>query len=265
MPQLRGDCANCFGLCCVALTFAASADFAIDKDAGTPCPNLDSDFRCGIHSRLRERGFSGCTVYDCFGAGQQVSQVTFGGRDWRGDRDAATTMFGVFPVMRQLHELLWYLTEALALPQARPVRGEVRSALEGTSRLIHGGAEQLLALDVAAHRAEVNVVLLRASELVRAGFGGKNKNRRGADLIGAKLKGADLRGANLRGAYLIGADLRAADLTLADLIGADLRGANLAGADLSTGLFLTQPQVNAAAGDPATKLPAAIDRPSHWG
>ncbi|MGY4928813.1 pentapeptide repeat-containing protein, partial [Streptomyces sp. 900105755] len=26
--RLRGDCARCFGLCCVALPFAASADFA---------------------------------------------------------------------------------------------------------------------------------------------------------------------------------------------------------------------------------------------
>ncbi|MDR3081083.1 MAG: pentapeptide repeat-containing protein, partial [Streptomyces sp.] len=38
--DLRADCSSCFALCCVALPFAASADFAIDKAAGTPCPNL---------------------------------------------------------------------------------------------------------------------------------------------------------------------------------------------------------------------------------
>ena len=38
-------------------------------------------------------------------------------------------MFAVLPVMRQLHELLWYLTEALALPAARPVHDELREAL----------------------------------------------------------------------------------------------------------------------------------------
>ncbi len=70
--RLQADCENCFGLCCVALPFAASADFAIDKDAGKPCENLQSDFRCGIHNSLRQRGFRGCTVYDCFGAGQKV-------------------------------------------------------------------------------------------------------------------------------------------------------------------------------------------------
>ena len=81
--ELHADCARCFGLCCVALPFARSADFAVDKPAGTPCTNLQEDFRCGIHGALRERGFAGCTVFDCFGAGQKVSQVTFGGQDWR--------------------------------------------------------------------------------------------------------------------------------------------------------------------------------------
>lgn len=66
---LRGDCGNCFGLCCVAPAFAASADFAIDKKAGQPCPNLQADNHCGIHGQLRDRGFTGCTVFDCFRCG----------------------------------------------------------------------------------------------------------------------------------------------------------------------------------------------------
>ena len=64
-----GGLLRCAGLCCVAPAFAASADFAIDKPAGRPCPNLRDDFRCGIHAELRERGFPGCEVFDCFGAG----------------------------------------------------------------------------------------------------------------------------------------------------------------------------------------------------
>jgi hypothetical protein len=66
--ELRADCASCFGLCCVALPFARSADFAADKPAGRPCANLREDFRCGIHGRLRDKGYQGCTVFDCFGA-----------------------------------------------------------------------------------------------------------------------------------------------------------------------------------------------------
>ncbi|MGW7238015.1 pentapeptide repeat-containing protein [Streptomyces sp. NPDC054804] len=262
---LRGDCADCFGLCCVALPFTASADFAVSKPAGRPCRNLGGDHRCGIHTDLRQRGFTGCTVYDCFGAGQRVSQVTFGGQDWRtGTEEHARRMFDAFPVVRQLHELLWYLTEALGLPAARPVHGELRQLLGATEELALGTPEELGALDVAAHRQRVNVLLLRTSELARADVRGRKKDRRGADLMGARLRGADLRGASLRGAYLIAADLTGADLRDTDLIGADLRDADLTGADLTGAFFLTQPQVDAARGSAGTRLPASVTHPVHW-
>ncbi|MEU1862763.1 pentapeptide repeat-containing protein [Streptomyces gardneri] len=261
---LRGDCANCFGLCCVALPFAKSADFAVNKSSGEPCRNLQEDFRCGIHTRLRPSGFQGCTVYDCFGAGQQVSQVTFGGVSWREAPETARQMYEVFPVVRQLHELLRYLTEALALPAARPLHAELRAALARVEELTGGTPDALEKLDVAPVRAEVNPLLLRTSELVRATAGGKPKSRRGADLIGKRLRGAKLRGADLRGALLIAADLTGADLTLTDLIGADLRDADLSGADLTGALFLTQPQLNSARGNAATRLPDGFDRPTHW-
>ncbi|GAA1267695.1 pentapeptide repeat-containing protein [Kitasatospora nipponensis] len=264
LPVLRGDCANCFGLCCVALPFAASADFAITKEAGKPCRNLQSDFRCGIHTTLRGKGFAGCTVYDCFGAGQQVSQVTFGGTDWRQAPKTARLMFDVFPVVRQLHELLFYLAQALALPAAAPLHADLARLREAVEARTAGTPEELAALDVGELREPVNVLLLRTSELVRAEVRGRKKEHRGADLMGARLKGADLRGANLRGAYLIAADLTGADLRLADLIGADLRDARLAGADLTGSIFLTQPQLNAAKGDAATRIPAGLTRPAHW-
>jgi hypothetical protein len=262
--HLRADCARCFALCCVVPAFAASADFAITKHAGHACPHLHADLRCGIHAHLRQQGFRGCAVYDCFGAGPQVSQVTFGGEDWRQDPGIAQQMFAVFPIMRALHELLWYLTEALMLPLARPLEGELGRALEETERLTHGSPEALLSLDLAAHRDDVNALLLRASELVRSTGGRPNRDLRGADLIGASLKGADLSGASLRGAYLIGADLRGADLRLADLIGADLRDADLGGADLTGSIFVIQSQLDAARGDAATKVPASLTRPAHW-
>ncbi|MFJ8061463.1 pentapeptide repeat-containing protein [Streptomyces sp. NPDC096142] len=263
--DLRGDCGRCFGLCCVALPFIAAKDFAIDKPAGTPCPNLRDDHRCGIHAELRRTGFSGCTVYDCFGAGQKVSQLTFGGQDWRtGDPELLRRMVDVFPVVRQLQELLRYLTEALTLPAAAPVHPGLRRALDRTEHLTRGTPEELGALDVGAHRQEVNVLLLRTSELVRAGVRGRKKNRRGADLMGARLRGADLSRADLRGAYLIAADLTGADLRGADLIGADLRDADLTDADLTGAFFLTQPQVEAARGSAGTRLPGSVVRPVHW-
>ncbi|PVU83935.1 hypothetical protein DDP54_01935 [Cellulomonas sp. WB94] len=262
--ELRADCAHCFALCCVALPFAASADFAITKPAGEPCTHLQTAFRCGIHDRLRERGFPGCTAYDCFGAGQKVSQVTFGGHDWRAAPQTASSMFAVFPVVRQLHELLWYLTDALARPAAAPLAAAAQQALDETERLTRLSPQDLDRLDVAAHRATVNTVLLAVSEIVRTEAGRAAAQHRGADLMGAMLRGADLRGADLRGAYLIGADLRGADLRLADLIGADLRGADLSGADLTGSLFLTQFQLAAAKGDARTQVDPPLTRPAHW-
>ncbi|WP_433341504.1 pentapeptide repeat-containing protein [Micromonospora sp. CA-111912] len=260
--DLRADCSRCFGLCCVAPAFAASADFAVDKPAERPCPNLGGDFRCGIHRDLRDRGFPGCTVFDCFGAGQQVAQVTFAGRDWRSAPDTAARMFDTFAVMRPLHELLWYLTEAVALTPPGPLREELGAAVAQTRRLTAGSPQELLGLDIDAHRARVNPLLSRAGELARGDRAGLD--RRGAVLVAADLRRVDLVGANLRGAVLLGADLRDVDLSLADLTGADLRGADLRGADLRRALFLHQSQADAARGDHRTGLPPALARPAHW-
>jgi hypothetical protein len=251
--ELRADCARCVGLCCVAPGFVRGADFAIDKAAGEACPNLAADSRCGIHAELRERGFPGCAVYDCFGAGQRVVGLLGPVR--------SAEMFGVFGVLRQLHELLWYLGAVRELAGAAPAHGAAGRLAADIGGLAGGTPAELLGADIAGRRDEVRAVLRRASELVRVPAG---VDRTGADLVGRDLRGADLRAACLRGAYLIGADLRRADLRQADLVGADLRAADLRGADLRGSLFVTRPQLAAARGDGATRLPAGLDRPAHW-
>jgi Pentapeptide repeats (8 copies) len=286
--RLQADCSRCVGLCCVAPALVRSSDFAIDKPAGQPCPNLQRDFRCGIHDQLRTRGFAGCAAFDCLGAGQQVTQVTFGGQDWRTHPQLTQPMFDTFAVMRQLHELLWYLHEAQARteefagsPATRRVAAllpdELQAAFDRTEELTHGPPATLLATDVAALRREAGDLLGRVSALVRTAARAASAGRARAtssarrrprsgrqDLAGADLRGADLAGADLRGVRLIGANLRGADLRLADLLGADLRGADLSGADLTGCLFLLQSQVDAARGDMTTRLPAALHRPPHW-
>jgi hypothetical protein len=262
---LRADCASCFGLCCVVPAFSASADFAIDKDAEEPCPHLQRDNRCGIHDRLRPAGFRGCAVFDCFGAGQHVSQDVFAGQDWRDAPESAGDMFAVFAVVRQLHELLWYVVAAQELQPGAPLDEALAAAAEETEQLSRSGRDPLLELDVAAHRRKVNEWLVRTSTAVRGDAGRQpGKDRGGADLVGADLRGADLSSTSLRGASLVGSDLRGADLRAADLTGADLRGANLGGTDLSGCLFLTQAQLDAATGDGATTVPARLRRPAHW-
>jgi uncharacterized protein YjbI with pentapeptide repeats len=247
--ELRADCAHCVGLCCVAPAFAKSADFAVDKAAGTPCGNLQTDFRCGIHADLRTKGFPGCTVFDCLGAGQRVTRA-FAGHDWR-TPGVAEPMFAAFAVARQVHELLWYLDEA-RVRAPHPELDDVWTTLL---------ADDFPSADLDPTRARVGELLGRASEHIR-GADGADHSR--ADLVGVRWRGADLHTATLRGALLLGADLRGADLRRVDLLGADLRGANICGADLSTSLFVTPMQVAAAAGDAATRLPDRVPRPGHW-
>ncbi|MBO9554754.1 pentapeptide repeat-containing protein [Cellulomonas sp.] len=262
LDDLRADCSRCVGLCCVALPFARSADFALDKPGGVPCTHLRQDDGCGIHAHLRERGFPGCTVFDCFGAGQHVTQGTFGGRSWREGPEVAGPMFAAFTVQRQLHELLWHLTDAADRAATAPLHDDLHAALDDVRSLTDLPPAELAPLDIDPPRRRVDALLTEASRLVRAPFRGPDRRR--ADLVGARLSGSALRGADLRGALLLGADLRRADLRDADLLGADLRGADLRGADLTGALFLTQPQTGAARGDSTTRLPARVERPAHW-
>jgi len=249
--ELRADCERCFSLCCVVPAISRSADFAIDKPAGQPCPNLTpTAFNCSIHDRLRQKGFGGCAAYDCFGAGQHVAQGTFGGRDWRQAPELAGPMFTAFGIMRQLHELAWYLRSAVELRLGDPLAAELTKALGRIARHTELGPAELATLDTGALRDKVNPLLLRASELARSRTGPLGPDLRGADLIGRDLTGQDLRRASLRGAQVIGARLRNADLRLADLTGADLRGADLTGANLRDALFLTQSQLDSAAHPP---------------
>ncbi|MDO7880909.1 pentapeptide repeat-containing protein [Salinibacterium soli] len=261
--DLGADCANCFGLCCVALAFSRSSDFPVDKPAGEPCLNLDDSDACRIHDRLRADGYAGCTTFDCFGAGQKVSYHTFGGRSWRHDPRLRDSMFSAFSTVRRLHELLWYLDQAIDLaPSAELVThfGRVKG-------LSDGDAPALASLDVDAEYDTARPLLLSASRTIRQGHGSPTLSDRlhpGADLSGARLEGADLRGAELRGALLIGADLSNADLRWCELLGADLRGADLSGARLSSAVYLAQGQLDSARGDRRTELPDGFLRPRHW-
>ena len=270
--SLTADCSQCFGLCCTALNIIASSDFPINKPAGSPCANLQSDYGCKIHANLREKGFKGCTVFDCLGAGQVVSQVTFKGLSWRDDPEIGTKMFQVFPIMEQIHEMIAYAAEALSYELPPALSEKLNMQLNELQSLTKRDADQLLSLDIVMYRFPLNELLSETSNYIRGKLiqkissikKAKDYNHERADWIGKKLSGQNLQAVNLRGAYLIAADMRNADLRAVDFIGADLRDADLRGANLSTSMFLTQMQINSAKGDEKTLLPFYIQRPSHW-
>ena len=103
--HLRADCANCCGLCCVALPFDAMQGFGYDKPAAEPCRHLQADHRCAIHADLTSQGFPACPNFDCYGAGQHVTQRLFQGRSWRESPELAARMFSTYARQRALHEL----------------------------------------------------------------------------------------------------------------------------------------------------------------
>ncbi|WP_160672061.1 pentapeptide repeat-containing protein [Clostridium sp. C8-1-8] len=270
--DLRIDCKKCFGFCCVALYFSAFEGFPSDKEAGKPCLNLNEDFSCKIHKDLRSKGLKGCTSYDCFGAGQKVAQNTYKGSSWRNHPESAKDMFDIFLIVKQLHEMQWYLTDALNKSSDKEIKSKITILINETKEMTFLRDDDLRSLDLESHRDRVNALLKKTSKEVRNNLlKGKENNvkqkRRIAgrlDLIGADLKKINVKGADLSGALLMAADLKNNELNCTDLIGADLRDADLRGANLTNTIYITQAQINTAKGDLSTKLPAHIIRPSYW-
>jgi len=271
--SLIADCTECFGLCCTALNIVASSDFPMNKPAGTPCIHLQSDYRCQTHSQLRDKGFKGCTVFDCLGAGQIVSQVTFNGQSWRENPDIGAKMFDVFPIMEQIYEMIAYATEVLSYDIPDDLGSKLEKQVVALQDVTKLDADDLLAIDLIMYRFSLNELLTSASDWIRgntiANMSGvqniKAFDRARVNWMGKNLKGKDLRAMDFRGAYLIAADMRNTDLRAVSFIGADLRDVDFRGANLSTSMFLTQMQINSAKGDAKTILPFYIQRPSHWG
>lgn len=266
LNYLKPQCEKCFGLCCVALYFFKTDGFPKDKKSGVPCQHLDKNFRCAVHNELKPLGHKGCRTYECFGAGQQISRVTFNGRDWRREPSTAELMFGTFLIIQQLHEICWYLTESLSYPLTAQLNEKVKQALDETKSAVGLPPEALKTYDITAHHAEISSLLKDISTHVRKGMNVNikpalkvNQVKNHADFFGKDLRNRDLRCADLRGACLIAANLENCDLSGADLLGADLRDANLKGTDLANSLFLTPLQINSARISQKTKLPDMIN------
>lgn len=240
LPVLHAQCEECAGLCCVLLPFSRRDGFGADKPGGVACTHLRDDDRCGIHDRLTESGWPGCVRFDCFGAGQQVTRRTYGGRGWR-QVDDLGEMAAVLSAMRQLHEVLALLEGTRQHPAGVGHRDAATRLLGDVVALTAGTPQDLLAIDLDAVRSRARPVLDGVAAAAAARWPDREVLT-GADLAGADLRRRDLRGASLRGALLIGANLRGVDLVDADLLGADLRGADARGARLEGAVHLTTVQ-----------------------
>ena len=272
LDNLKADCEKCSGLCCVALYFSKQDGFPMNKSAGESCINLNYDFSCKVHKNLQSMGLRGCMGFDCLGAGQQVTQYTYKQYDWKAFPTRAAQIFDAFLIMRQLHELLWYLAEAWMIEKAEDIRKRIQEIAKKTKDYTLLCEEQFLTINIETHWDAVQVVLSDVSaryrdyknEKWKASFIGKKTLGNKLDLFGKDLRNINLCRANLRGACLIAADLRGLELNKTDMIGADMRDSDIRGTDLSKCIFLTQSQVNVAKGDKNTKLPEQLRIPEHW-
>ncbi len=165
--DLVPDCERCAALCCVATSFEASDDFAFHKAAGVRCRYLRRDFRCAIHDELVARGCSGCAVYDCYGAGQRATRAFAGTLGTERQRNAA------FLLLREVHELLWLLTEAAKICPSSHDDVGVQLALEiaALDAIARRPAPILLEVDLRPHRDAARALLRR----VGGALGGRHR------------------------------------------------------------------------------------------
>jgi uncharacterized protein YjbI with pentapeptide repeats len=264
LKELKIDCSNCCGICCIALYCSKAEGFPADKEAGTPCKNLMPDFRCRAHTKLPQLKLKGCMAFDCMGAGQKVTQNIFGGANWHTSPQYEEQMFQGFFKVYQLHQMLWYLMDGKCILSAEPLTEEIVALIDENRRMTGLSPDEILMLNLDAYQADVNHVLKEISALVRFELNLPDDGKHTTDYIGKNFNKANLRGKDFSMSLLIAANLESCNLYGANFLGADLRDANLNDADLSQSIFLTQMQINSAKGSRGTKLPSTLTYPETW-
>jgi hypothetical protein len=58
--------------------------------------HLNDVHRCSIHATRGIHGYPACENFDCFGAGQWITQRVFGGAKWTDSSDLAEQMFAAY-------------------------------------------------------------------------------------------------------------------------------------------------------------------------
>lgn len=259
--QLRIDCEKCSGLCCVALHYMKADGFPGNKEAGTPCKHLLPNFQCSIHSTLASKNLQGCLTYDCLGAGQKVTQIHCPDSTWRSNPGKANDIFRSFQIVFQLHQMQWYLLEALSLVPNGQLKAEIESLILKNEQMTGKPLNELMHLEIEAYRLAVNQILRQVIGTVVS----PSDKATGGNYLGKNFKRAILDGVDFSMGLMIAANLEGCSLRRASFLGADMRDANIKNTDLSASVFLTQMQINSARGNANTKLPIHLVHPAFWG
>lgn len=249
--KLKIDCKQCCGLCCVALYCQKEDSFPQNKEAGKPCIELNSDFTCKIHASLLDKKMKGCISYDCFGAGQNVTQNFYHGASWVDHKEMFTTYLNVYH-LKQMH---WYLLESLLFLPFKEI--EIKNYIRMIEDLLVSNSIVINAYPIDRLHQQVNAIL-------KEGIQSRATQKQKKNMLGIDLAHKDLSKMDFSMAFMMESNLQNSNLKDACFLGADMRNCNLKGADLSECFYLTQAQVNSCSGDNKTKLPSYIEKPIVW-
>lgn len=263
LQSLRSDCSKCSGLCCTALLFSKMDGFPENKPSGKPCINLQKDFRCKIHGELEKRKMKGCIGYDCFGAGQQVTQSIYFGQTWQNLPDKAKEIFDVFIIVFQLYQIRYFLLESISIIPAQVLQDDIKVLIEENERICNWEPQNIIIYDMENYRDRVNILLKQVCSLLQKSLCSEHK-KCPSDFLGRNFKDKDMRGLDLSTKLLIAANFNNCVFHGTNFLGADTRDADFSNADLRDAVFLSQGQINSAKGNRNTKLPQYLDYPVTW-
>lgn len=263
LEQLKVDCAKCSGLCCTALFFSKIDGFPENKIAGKPCTKLQNNYRCKIHHELEKRNMKGCIGYDCFGAGQHVTQYIYQGKTWQTSKEKSKEIFDVFVIISQLYQIRYFLEESKIIIPAKGLWSDIQSLINENEALCSSTPQIILDIDTERYRNKVNIILKKVCGCITKCFKNSDNNRL-IEFSGKNFKKRDMSGLDLSMKLLIAVNFDSCIFNGTVFLGADTRDTNFSNADLREAVFLTQGQINSAKGNRNTKLPPYLDYPVMW-
>lgn len=225
--------------------------------------HLQKDFRCQIHNELEHRNLKGCIGYDCFGAGQHVTQTIYAKQTWQSMPQSTKEIFDVFVVVFQLYQMRYFLLESMIIDPAKSLKGNISELLEENVMICNSHPSAILSFDIEDYRRRVNILLKQVCRLLQESMRYQSKDHP-SDFAGRNFAYKDMRGLDLSTKLLIAAKFNHCVFDGAIFIGADMRDTDLSDADLKEAVFLSQGQINAARGNKNTKLPPYLDYPITW-
>lgn len=263
LQSLKSDCSQCSGLCCTALFFSKMDGFPEDKQAEKPCSNLQKNYQCKIHGELEKKKMKGCIGYDCFGAGQQVTQSIYFGQTWQNTPGKAKEIFDVYIVVFQLYQIRYFLLESMSLLPAKILKSNIKSLIQENEIICNSVPQDILKFNLENYRNKANVLLKQVCRLLQKSMYSENKKCPSV-LLGKNFQSKDFSGLDLSTKLLIAANFNTCVFDGTIFLGADTRDTDFSNANLRDAVFLSQGQINAAKGNRNTKLPQYLDYPLTW-